>query len=142
MYKNYTNEGGNHNNDTHTETDSDPDDGYTYNITEYPCESLAFSQLELDTCNIDLQFTYRIRNRFDEDAIIDALLDESLLDVFDDRQVRTLPKASLTQFQSTEVVDICKGKPAINKKFVVIATPLGAKQSLPYAKASVDILTP
>ena len=138
MYKNYTNEegAGNHNNDT----DTDPAD--SYNITEYPCESFEFLQLQLDTCNIDLQFTYRIRNRFEEDAKLDALLDESLLDVFNDRQVRTLPKGSTTQFESTGVVDICQGKPEIKKKFVVIATPLGAQQSLPYAQDSIDILTP
>ncbi len=110
--------------------------------TEYSCESLEFSQLRFEQCEIDVQYTYKIRNRSNNDARLDAILDESLIDVFDHGQVRTLEKSAVTDFQTMGVIDICQGDIEINKKFVAIATPLTGGGRLPYVEDNIDITTP
>ena len=109
---------------------------------QYSCESVEFSELEFDTCQVDVNYTYSIRNRSDKNAKLDSFLDEDLVEVFDDGQVRTLGKKSVTEIQTNGTIDICEGNSKETKKILAIASPLSGGASLPFAQDSIIVQFP
>ena len=113
------------------------------NHTRYSCESIEFSELQFDQCEIDLNYTFSIRNRSDRNAKLDSLLNEDLVEFFDDGQSRILGKKAVTDIETTGSIDICQGNSEVTKKVLAIASPLsGGADVFPFAQDSIVIPIP
>jgi hypothetical protein len=111
---------------------------------QYSCESVDFSKLEFDSCEIELNYVYIITNNLNEKVRLDALLDESFRDVLSQTARGIIDMDSTKEIQSKDVLDICQGNSAeseVTKKAVAIAHPLDGTNA-PFASAVIQIKIP
>lgn len=104
------------------------------------CESSNFTELEINTCEIDVSYTYSVMNKSEKDAKLNYLFDETLREiVVDTGSDIILENNVVKKLRTTGVIDVCQGDDEITKKVLAIASPIDdSSENLPYAE---DILT-
>ena len=115
------------------------------NGTQVTCESQNFTDLELDTCDVNVDYTYSIINSSNQTATLDYILDESLSEIAinSDGSSSLLENNTVNTFQVTGVIDICQGDDSITKKVLAIASPVDpSSDKLPYAEDFLTIQPP
>ena len=115
------------------------------NGTQFTCESQNFTDLELDECDVNVNYTYSIINSSNQTATLDYILDESLSEIVfnSDGSSSLLENNVVNTFQVTDVIDICQGDDEITKKVLAIASPLDSlSEKLPYAEDFLTIQPP
>ena len=109
------------------------------NNTEYNCESTNFTELQLNQCDIELNYTYIITNKANKTVLLNRLIDDSFQDLVDQSQV--IDADSKLNITTTESIDICEAQ-TYTKTVVAIPTFIDSGEDLPFARDTITFATP
>ena len=113
---------------------------YTMNGMVFDCESVAFSQLVLNTCSIVLQYEYKIVNMSSGRVRVNTLVNDDLVNLLAADTI--LDAFNMMTVKKDIPLDICtKGGKRIQKSSFAVASPVDGGLAAT-AQASVAFIAP